>query len=73
MGVINIIVIVLNMCVLGIDLLKMLIFCWFWLIIVFLLIVVMLVLVGVVIMLLIDKFFGISFFNVVGGGDLVMF
>lgn len=52
---------------------KLLLFVWIWFIMVFLLIVVMFVLVGVVIMVLIDKYFVISFFDVVGGGDFVMF
>lgn len=73
MGVINVIVIIFNMCVSGMIWMKMFLFVWIWFIIVFLLIVVMLVLVGVVIMVLMDKFFGISFFDVVGGGDFVMF
>lgn len=73
MGGINIVVMILNMCVLGMMLMKMLMFVWMWLIIVYLLIVVMLVLVGVIMMVLFDCYFGMLFFNVVGGGDLVMY
>ena len=73
MGAINIIATVLNMRAPGIDLLKMPIFCWTWLITAFLLIAVMPVLAGAVTMLLTDKFFGTSFFNAAGGGDPVMY
>ena len=73
MGAINIIATVLNMRAPGIDLLKMPIFVWTWLITAFLLIAVMPVLAGAVTMLLTDKFFDTSFFNAAGGGDPVMF
>ena len=73
MGAINIIATVLNMRAPGMDLLKMPIFCWTWLITAFLLIAVMPVLAGAVTMLLTDKFFGTSFFNAAGGGDPVMY
>ena len=73
MGAINIIATILNMRAPGIDLLKMPIFCWTWLITAFLLIAVMPVLAGAVTMLLTDKFFGTSFFNAAGGGDPVMY
>ena len=73
MGAINIIATVLNMRAPGMDLLKMPIFVWTWLITAFLLIAVMPVLAGAVTMLLTDKFFGTSFFNAAGGGDPVMF
>ena len=73
MGAINIIATVLNMRAPGIDLLKMPIFCWTWLITAFLLIAVMPVLAGAVTMLLTDKFFATSFFNAAGGGDPVMY
>ena len=73
MGAINIIATVLNMRAPGIDLLKMPIFCWTWLITAFLLIAVMPVLAGAVTMLLTDKFFGTSFFYAAGGGDPVMY
>jgi cytochrome c oxidase subunit 1 len=57
----------------GMDLLKMPIFCWTWLITAFLLIAVMPVLAGAVTMLLTDRFFATSFFNAAGGGDPVMY
>ena len=72
-GAINVIATVLNMRAPGIDLLKMPIFCWTWLITAFLLIAVMPVLAGAVTMLLTDKFFATSFFNAAGGGDPVMY
>ncbi|MEZ5439850.1 MAG: cytochrome c oxidase subunit I [Lysobacterales bacterium] len=73
MGAINVIATILNMRAPGMDLLKMPVFCWTWLITAFLLIAVMPVLAGAVTMLLTDKFFGTSFFNAAGGGDPVMF
>ncbi|GAB3368552.1 cytochrome c oxidase subunit I [Lysobacter rhizosphaerae] len=73
MGAINIIATILNMRAPGVDLLKMPIFCWTWLITAFLLIAVMPVLAGAVTMLLTDKYAGTSFFNAAGGGDPVMF
>jgi cytochrome c oxidase subunit 1 len=73
MGAINIIATILNMRAPGMDLLKMPLFTWTWLITAFLLIAVMPVLAGAVTMLLTDKFFGTSFFNAAGGGDPVMF
>ncbi len=73
MGAINVIATILNMRAPGIDLLKMPIFCWTWLITAFLLIAVMPVLAGAVTMLLTDKFFATTFFNAAGGGDPVMF
>ncbi len=73
MGAINIIATVLNMRAPGMDLLKMPIFTWSWLITAFLLIAVMPVLAGAVTMLLTDKFFMTSFFNAAGGGDPVMY
>ena len=73
MGAINIIATVLNMRAPGVDLLKMPVFVWSWLITAFLLIAVMPVLAGAVTMLLTDKFFATSFFNSAGGGDPVMF
>jgi cytochrome c oxidase subunit 1 len=73
MGAINIIATVLNMRAPGMDLLKMPVFVWSWLITAFLLIAVMPVLAGAVTMLLTDKFFGTSFFSAAGGGDPVMF
>ncbi|HET6906611.1 MAG TPA: cbb3-type cytochrome c oxidase subunit I, partial [Rhodanobacteraceae bacterium] len=58
MGAINIIATILNLRAPGMDLLKMPLFCWSWLITAFLLIAVMPVLAGAVTMLLTDKFFG---------------
>jgi cytochrome c oxidase subunit 1 len=73
MGAINIIATILNLRAPGVDLLKMPVFVWSWLITAFLLIAVMPVLAGAVTMLLTDKFFHTSFFNAAGGGDPVMF
>ncbi len=73
MGAINIIATILNMRAPGMDLLKMPLFVWTWLITAFLLIAVMPVLAGAVTMLLTDKFFDTSFFAAAGGGDPVMF
>lgn len=73
MGAINIIATILNMRAPGMNLLKMPLFVWTWLITAFLLIAVMPVLAGAVTMLLTDKFFATSFFNAAGGGDPVMF
>jgi cytochrome c oxidase subunit 1 len=73
MGAINIIATILNMRAPGMDLLKMPLFTWTWLITAFLLIAVMPVLAGAVTMLLTDKFFATSFFNAAGGGDPVMY
>jgi cytochrome c oxidase subunit 1 len=73
MGSINIIATILNLRAPGMDLLKMPLFVWTWLITAFLLIAVMPVLAGAVTMLLTDRFFDTSFFNAAGGGDPVMF
>jgi cytochrome c oxidase subunit 1 len=73
MGAINIIATILNMRAPGMDLLKMPVFVWSWLITAFLLIAVMPVLAGAVTMLLTDKYFGTNFFNAAGGGDPVMY
>ncbi|MFN7293468.1 MAG: cytochrome c oxidase subunit I, partial [Lysobacteraceae bacterium] len=73
MGAINIIATILTMRAPGMDLLKMPVFVWTWLITAFLLIAVMPVLAGAVTMLLTDKFFGTSFFNAAGGGDPVLY
>jgi cytochrome c oxidase subunit I len=73
MGAINIIATILNMRAPGMDLLKMPVFVWTWLITAFLLIAVMPVLAGAVTMLLTDKFFATNFFNAAGGGDPVMY
>jgi cytochrome c oxidase subunit 1 len=73
MGSINIIATILNMRAPGMDLLKMPVFVWSWLITAFLLIAVMPVLAGAVTMLLTDKYFGTNFFNPGGGGDPVLY
>src|ERR1700675_1893571 len=73
MGAINVIVTILNMRAPGMNLLKMPLFCWSWLITAYLLIAVMPVLAGGVTMLLTDHYFNTSFFNAAGGGDPVMF
>tara|TARA_B100000131_G_scaffold315744_1_gene354691 strand:+ start:1 stop:1182 length:1182 start_codon:yes stop_codon:yes gene_type:complete len=73
MGAINVIATILNMRAPGMNLMKMPLFVWTWLITAFLLIAVMPVLAGGVTMLLTDKFFETSFFNAAGGGDPVMF
>lgn len=73
MGAINIIATILNMRAPQMNLLRMPLFVWTWLITAYLLIAVMPVLAGAVTMLLTDKYFGTSFFNAAGGGDPVMF
>ena len=73
MGAINIIATILNMRAPGMDLLKMPVFVWSWLITAFLLIAVMPVLAGAVTMLLTDKYFNTHFFDAAGGGDPVLF
>ncbi|MEO7068421.1 MAG: cytochrome c oxidase subunit I [Rhodanobacter sp.] len=73
MGAINIIATILNMRAPGMDLMKMPIFVWGWLITAFLLIAVMPALAGAVTMLLTDKYFGTNFFNAAGGGDPVLY
>ncbi len=73
MGAINIIVTIFNLRAPGMNLLRMPMFVWAWLITAFLLVMVMPVLAGAVTMLLTDRYFGTSFFNAAGGGDPVMF
>ena len=73
MGAINVIATILNMRAPGMNLMRMPIFCWAWLITAFLLIAVMPVLAGAVTMMLTDRNFGTSFFSAAGGGDPVMF
>jgi cytochrome c oxidase subunit 1 len=73
MGAINVIVTIMNMRAPGMTLMKMPMFVWTWLITAYLLIAVMPVFAGAVTMLLMDRFFGTSFFNAAGGGDPVLF
>ena len=73
MGAINIIVTILNMRAPGMELMKMPMFCWTWLITAYLLIAVMPVLAAAITMTLTDRHFGSSFFDAGGGGDPVMF
>ena len=73
MGSINVIVTIMNMRAPGMDLMKMPLFVWSWLITAYLLIAVMPVLAGAVTMMLMDIHFGTSFFNAAGGGDPVQF
>ena len=73
LGAINVVVTIMNMRAPGMNLLKMPLFVWTWLITAYLLVAVMPVLAGAVTMLLTDHFFGTSFFAASGGGDPVMF
>ncbi|MBV6417694.1 MAG: cytochrome c oxidase subunit 1 [Steroidobacteraceae bacterium] len=73
LGAINVVVTVMNMRAPGMNLLKMPLFVWTWLITAYLLVAVMPVLAGAVTMLLTDHFFGTSFFTASGGGDPVMY
>ena len=73
MGSINVVVTIMNMRAPGVDLMKMPLFVWSWLITAYLLIAVMPVLAGAVTMMLMDIHFGTSFFNAAGGGDPVLF
>ena len=57
----------------GIKLYKLILFGWVVGIIVILLLLLLLVLVGGIIMILIDRNFNILFFEVVGGGDFILF
>ena len=61
MGSINVIVTIMNMRAPGMDLMKMPLFVWSWLITAYLLIAVMPVLAGAVTMMLMDIHFGTSF------------
>ncbi|HET6726299.1 MAG TPA: cytochrome c oxidase subunit I [Gammaproteobacteria bacterium] len=72
-GAINVIATILNMRTPSMRLMKMPMFVWSWLITAFLLIAVMPILAGAVTMLLMDKYFGTSFFNAAGGGDPVLY
>ena len=73
MAAINIIVTILNLRTPSMSLMQMPLFVWAWLITAYLLIAVMPVLAGGVTMLLMDQFFGTSFFQAAGGGDPVLF
>src|SRR5438874_51467 len=72
MGSINIITTILNMRAPGMTMMKMPLFVWTWLITAYLLIAVMPVLAGAVTMLLTDRHFGTSLFNVGGFTGLVL-
>ena len=73
LAAINIIATLLNCRTPGMSLMKMPIFAWSWMVTAFLLIAVMPVLAGTVTMMLTDRHFGTSFFNVAGGGDPLLF
>ncbi len=73
MAAINIVVTILNLRTPSMSLMQMPLFVWAWLITAYLLIAVMPVLAGGVTMLLMDQFFGTSFFQAAGGGDPVLF
>ncbi len=73
MGAINIIVTILNLRAPGMDMMKLPMFCWTWLITAYLLIAVMPVLAAAITMTLTDRHFGTSFFDAAGGGDPVMY
>ncbi|HET6655884.1 MAG TPA: cytochrome c oxidase subunit I [Gammaproteobacteria bacterium] len=72
-GAINVIATILNMRAPTMRLMKLPLFAWSWLITAFLLIAVMPILAGAVTMLLMDRYFGTSFFNAAGGGDPVLY
>ncbi len=73
MGAINVIVTIMNLRAPGMELMKMPMFVWGWLITAYLLIAVMPVLAGALTMLLVDHYFGNDSFAAAGGGDPVMF
>src|SRR5690606_41644516 len=66
MASINIIVTIMNMRAPGMGLMKIVMYCWTWLITAYLMIIAMPVLAGAVTMLLTDQFFGTSFFSAAG-------
>jgi len=73
LGSINIIATILNLRAPGMNMMKMPIFVWTWLITAFLLLAIMPVLAGTVTMMLTDRHFGTSFFDAAGGGDPILF
>src|SRR5438876_246287 len=73
MVAINVIATILNMRAPGMNLMKMPLFVWTWLVTAFLLLAVMPVLAGAVTMLLTDRHFGTHFFDGAYGGDPVLF
>jgi cytochrome c oxidase subunit 1 len=73
LGAINIIATILNLRAPEMNLMKMPLFVWTWLITAFLLILAMPVLAGAVTMMLFDRHFGTSFFNAAGGGDPLLY
>jgi len=73
LGAINVIVTIMNLRAPEMNLLRMPLFVWSWLITAYLLIAVMPVLAGAVTMELTDHFFGTTFFTAAGGGDPVMY
>jgi cytochrome c oxidase subunit 1 len=73
MGAINIIVTLLNLRTPGMNMMKMPIFCWSWLVTAFLLIGIMPVLAAAVTMMLMDRHLATSFFSAAGGGDPLLY
>lgn len=73
LGGINIIATILNMRAPNMPLMKMPMFVWSWFITAYLVVAALPVLAGAVTMMLMDKYFGTSFFNAAGGGDPVLY